>query len=321
MIKKKIILFTLIMLTITGFLSAQNKELKQYDNLYGIGEYDYNSEVDFLNGLYSNGLYKLLKDIKFIGRDFNELKPYIKKMDDDTLEGTCIRDSILCYIGYENNDKLIQLLKKSRKNESVQYLLKIRKNIENYINTPFNFSTTPNRYKTPLGVNLMLPNTEWQINGQGDDFITIIAGDDNYTGSVHIRTFKIQGSVEDFIQNNFFSNYTPSIIIRYPKNGQITKKDMIELDSVMPRLVKKNYSNKTLPNDKRKKFNSVYESINCSPQKYDFQVYVSRTRFYIEGNNCTMINIYSYISGKHALADKKRLIKKYGQILDSVYFE
>jgi hypothetical protein len=320
---KKAYLFLLLFISV--FIYAQDSsDYAEIDkDLYGINTFTTlfsfekeSDEVNLFNILYDKkkGLYKSIKDINSGKKRVDKLNTYLDELYADKIIRFAVRDSILLYVDFSLNEKLLSFLKKQNNNSNLDKLIEKRSNYKNYITTSFNFSTAPKRLSLDNEVSIILPNTNWQkMEPTNPQRFVLSAGDDSYTGSVFYSVEEISSSDIETVQNNFVANYKTTLIKNIPENGNLTKDDLYEVrpgqllqiaDSLKIGITT---------------FDKIYEQITTNSDKYTLQSYVKRTRFYINGNTMYTVSLMSIMSSKHVLSDKKDLIKLKGYLLDTVY--
>ena len=300
-----------------------SQPIDQIDKLYGFSRYPFDKELDLFGGMYSTNLMSDIYGIRDNKVQVDVLIKYFPYVNDDSLFGTSVRDTLLLLVDFRKNDEYIKLLSdylKTNPNEELSFILNRRINFRNYISSTFNFSTAPFRVHLPFNISMILPHTNWRLLDQKEDTASLLAGEDTYAGVIVIKQYQNISNMDDFIKTNQFALFRPSLFITNPKDiRNPTRDERITLDPVPFRKI----SDHEIFGDLITGIFSVdalYEQIQVSPDKYDFQLYISRTRLYIIGKNCVAIQIFSNIAGKHVLADRIRLIKKYGFILDSILF-
>ncbi len=288
---------------------------------YGINDFNEEIENNLFNTLYlPDGLYPLLKSLKNDSSKINELKKFIDKIDINTLIGNTIKDSLLLYVSPDINEDFLQLLKEYDKinNPGIKRIIELRENMQNYISTRFNFSTTPKRINFAFDISLILPNTDWkEINYQNNDRHSYLAGDDNYTGTVFISKGKILNNKIDTVKNIFIAKHEPFLFKHFPEGG-FEKLKTDDMYKVKPGEIYLISENKKIG---KYTFDKIYEQITINSNKYNFQTLVIRQRYYITKNILYVISIQSLMGGIHVLANKDELIRQHGFLLDTVIFE
>lgn len=317
---KKILLIIIIFLPFNIYAEDELDVAGIYENLYGIKQFTDEDEINL--DKINNSFLPILLNIKNDKNSINDIEIFFKEVNNDTLSGISLRDSILQYIGIKNNDELINLLNNYLKNndsQAIKDIIEIRKNLQNYTGSNFCFSTILSRKNIHKNISMITPNSEWKEMNYGDnkDSKTQIAGDDNYTGTIYFKYYIINKLKFDISKDVFEAKHAPMLLKRIPE-GELKNLKESDMFRVKPGKVKMISENITMGN---MTFDKIYEQITTNSEKYDFQKLVIRTRYYIKGKDLYLITIQSIIGGEHVLADKINLIIQHGLLLDTVKFE
>lgn len=285
-----------------------------HNKYYGIKEYNIKYDQELIQ--FQSDYYTIFSEIFKGQKDINEIKVYFNKISNDDLIGINIRDSILSYFRDQYNNSIVILLneylKGNSKNQNViEYIIQKKNNEKDLIFTNFSFSTLIYRKKFDYNISLLLPNTDWEKQAFSDSSsFYYLAGDNAYTGSISIHCRDINEKyniLED--KKNDYSRFNLKANTNNKKYDiyQIKGGKIIEIGS--------NIKIGTVI------FKKIFEQITCSSEKYNFQVFVERNRFYLTDNKIYIISLNSIIAGNHMLANRENLIYQKGLLLDSVEFE
>jgi|GEM_PF-3188025 len=312
--RSKIFFVIMLMILLLIKINCLDEELDYYEvdkKYYGMKEFtDENERNLFLKQ------YDILIDITKLYDEpgkFSDLSKYYNLIN-DTLLGYQIKSCFKIFIPYEvikNNlfNDLNEYLKKSENNH-IKDILESWDNWDEYIGSNFTFITNL-KWKEFDAFSMILPDVIWKMQPSSEkNFWSCLAGEDSYTGMVDYAEYNVG---KDFDINNDKRIYFEGMAV---KNAP-EKSDDIEFYRIKSGkiiLINENVKVGSI------KFIKIYEQVTCSSNKYNYQVYVNRRRFYITDDKIYIIGLTHIISGKHALADRDDLINQSGLLLDTVNF-
>lgn len=319
--KKLILIIFILLISFCIFTKEENDYSEVDEKLYGLKKFSEEEEIK-LNKMHF-AFIPVLKKIINNESSINELELFLKEVNNETLLGIFIRDSLIQYIKLENNIELLNLLKNHFKNnnsEAIKEIIKIRENIQNYSGSNFCFSTVLSRKNIYKNISMITPNSDWQeMNYENNtDSITLHAGDQNYAGTIYIKYYRINNRKLDISKDIFEAKHETILFKRSPVGEDLRNLKEDDLYKIRPGKVILISENTKIGNIV---FDKIYEQITINSEKYNFQKLVDRTRFYIKGFDLYLITVRSIIGGDHVLANKINLINQHGLLLDTVIFE
>lgn len=272
----------------------------EVDSLYN--DDSYNQFISFQNDFFQE-FGSIRNDKKLKG-----IEKYFDLINDKSLKGNLLKDTLLLYIPDESTNQLVSILKeynKKAKSDIITNIIDAKTTKKNV--SPFCFTTMLNAKMLAHDVVMLMPNSEWKVFNSDKEPIFYIAGDDYYSGTVSITKVKNNNIIEDK------NNYLPSMVQLPTKKGEKVSFYSLEKNKIILILDKESVIG-------NKKFNRIYEQITVSPKGNDFQLYVERSRYYEEEKHYYKVSVTSVIAGINVLADRNSLIKSQGLLLDTLTF-
>lgn len=313
--KKMLLYFVIIFIFITNVFSEEDLDYYKVDKkYYSLKEYDkkYDEDLTWFQSDYYTVFFGIFK-----GRNpINGIEKYFSKINNNTLEGINVRDSILLHVRERFNSDMVPILKnylnqKPTNQDVIKNMIQKKQNENNYVYSSFSYSTMVYRKSLEYNVSLLLPNSDWKMQKLNTSSgVHYLAGDNSYSGSISLNVRKISKTYNIYEDNKI--NYAR---FNFKSNTKNRKKDLYQIKGGE---IIEIGSNIKIGN---KLFKKNYEQITCSSEKYNFQVYVARRRFYVTDTKIYIIELTSIIAGNHILANRDKLILQKGLLLDSIRFE
>lgn len=261
-----------------------------------------------LKGLFRDGGFFLaLQKVARGQAESASLRPWIERLEEPTLIGTTVRDT-LAALPESSDPWLLPLLRSLPSGTERDWVVERRQDASRVAGGKFHLSLYPVRMDLLPGVSLVLPNYDWSISYQDPRQMTVQALEKGYSATVHLRWIdRSELDVFDMArQVQMYAGFRPRYIVRKPLADQPTESDLVPLPPVEPQVLEGRPG--------------VWEQVQRGvPEAW--QAYVGRTRWYQRGERMLVVLLSVHIERDQKLADQDRALVKLGQLLDTLQFD
>lgn len=260
-----------------------------------------------VKGLFRNGGFFLA--LQNVGRgeaDPAVLRPWLSKIEETTLVGTTVRDTLLA-LPAAADAWLLPLLATTEPGAQRSWLLERRQDPARVRTGKFHLSLHPVRMDLVSGVSMILPNYDWGISYQDPRQMTVQALEKGYSATVHLRWIDpselVVFDTARLVQ--MYAGFRPRYIVKAPA-GVPEEDDLVPLAAVEPQ-----------PLDGHP---GVREQVQLGvPEAW--QLYAGRTRWYQVNGRLLVVLISVHIERDQQLADQDRAMAKLGLLLDTLQIQ